>query len=136
MKRWVLFVTAMMMAAALAAQPQRSQRRVADYLQLSPDQVTAWQQIHKDTAATMQPLQENARSLREQLRTALDAPSPDTAAVGALSIQLASVRKEMRAAHEGAKAKRMAVLTADQQAKLEAFEAARGARRQQHRERP
>jgi Spy/CpxP family protein refolding chaperone len=134
MKRWVLFVTVLMMAAAVAAQPQRSGKRVADYLQLTPDQVTAWQQIHQDAAATMEPLQENARSLREQLRAALDAPSPDAAAVGALSIQLASVRKEMRAAHEDAKAKRMAVLTPDQKAKLEAFEAARESGRRHRRE--
>ena len=134
MKRWVLMTTVVMLAAAVAvAQPQgprHSPKEIADYLQLTPDQVTAWQQIHKDTEAAMQPLRENARGLRQQLHTALDAASPDTAAVGSLTIQLASVRKEIRAAHEDAKAKRMAVLTADQKAKLEAFVAARGFRRE------
>ncbi len=136
MKRWVLMVIVVMLTAAVAVAqprgPRDSEKAVADYLQLTPDQATAWQQIQKDTAAAVQPLRDNARSLREQLRTALDAASPDAAAVGALSIQLASVRKQIRAAHEEAKAKRMAVLTADQKTKFEAFEAARGHRRERN----
>lgn len=130
-RRWILIAIATLLAAATAmAQPRAQhpgrQKALAEYLQLTPDQVSTWQQVGKETAAAVQPLAANARDLRSRLRDALQAASPDQAAVGALTVQLDAVRKQIHAAREEGKAKRLAVLTPEQKAKLEAFRAARG----------
>ncbi len=117
-------IVALFIAAIATAQPRPPQKALADYLQLSDQQVTAWQQIQKDTAATVQPLAENAKDLHKQLETALSAASPDPTAVGKLAVSLRAVEDQIRAAHEAAKAKRIGVLNADQKVKFEAFEAA------------
>lgn len=130
-------ILALFLAAIATAQPgpgrRPPQKALAEYLQLSDQQVTAWQQIQKDTAATVQPLAENARDLHKQIGTALKAASPDPAAVGKLAVELHAVEEQIRAAHEAAKAKRVAALNADQKVKLEAFEAASAFLRQERR---
>ncbi len=130
-------ILALFIAAIAIAQPgpgpRPPQKAVAEYLQLSDQQVTTWQQIQKDTAATVQPLAENARDLHKQIETALEAATPDPAAVGKLAVELHAVQEKIRAAHEAGKAKRVAVLNADQKAKFEAFEAAAAFLRQERR---
>jgi len=111
----------------------RAGKVLADYLQLTADQVTAWQQINRDTAAAVQPLAANVRDLRQQLDTALKAVSPDPTAIGKLAVSLHGVQEQIRTLHETAKSKRLALLTADQKAKFAAFEAAAQFMRQQRR---
>lgn len=126
-KRWISVAIVVLLAAAVAiAQPGpgRGPKALADYLQLSDQQITSWQQIQKDTAAAAKPLAENARDLQKQLHTALQAATPDPTAVGKIAVQLESVRSQIRSAHEAADAKRLAVLNADQKAKFQAFQAA------------
>lgn len=128
--RWIpiavlaLFVGAIAMAQMGPGPGPAGPRALANYLQLTPDQVTAWQQINKDTQTAVTPLQTNARDLRQQLNTALTGGSPDPAAVGRLAISLHNVQEQVRTLHEDAKSKRLALLTADQKTKLAAFEAA------------
>jgi hypothetical protein len=88
---------ALLTAAATFAQPAPGagmQRRkaavMAEYLQLTPDQIAAWKQINADTAVKVRPL-----------------------------------RDELRAVQKDANQKRIAVLTPEQKAKLEAMRAAR-----------
>jgi Spy/CpxP family protein refolding chaperone len=130
-KHLVVTMTTIALLAAAAAigqvprqQPQRPEAVLGTYLQLTPDQITAWQQIAKDTAAAVKPLAGNVTELEKQLHTALQASSPDAAAVGTLAISIASARDQIRTLHESAKSKRVGVLSPDQKLKYDAFEAA------------
>ncbi len=126
----LVIVATLLMAAMVVAQPAPPARHgggaqaLAKYLALTTEQISAWQQIAKDTAATIKPLAENARDLQTQLDTALNVATPDPLAVGKLAVSLHSVRQQIRAAEESAKTKRLALLTADQKVKFEAFQAA------------
>jgi Spy/CpxP family protein refolding chaperone len=136
--RWIsIAAAALVLVAAIAtAQPLPNAHNpggpragLVAYLQLTPDQITAWQQIHKDTAAAIKPLASQARDLRTQLEAAVKAGSPDPVAIGKLTLALRSVREQVRAARDESKTKLLAVLTPEQKTKFEAFEAARGAMR-------
>jgi Spy/CpxP family protein refolding chaperone len=129
--RSILTLVVLLAAAVAVAQrgpggpgPNGGQIALARYLQLSPDQIASWKQIHTETAEAMKPLAENARGLREQLATALDAASPDSVAVGKLAVSLDAVRDQMKALREESQSKRLALLTPEQKTKFEAFEAA------------
>ncbi len=121
-----LAIVTLLVAVAAIAQPvpPRPGQVVAKYLQLTPDQISAWQQINQTTSATVQPLLATARDLRSQLKTAMSATSPDPAAIGTLALSLRGVQQQIRSARQNAQSQRLAVLTADQQAKLTAFQAA------------
>lgn len=131
LNRSILTIAILMTAAVAVAQrgpggpgPDGGQVALARYLQLTPDQIESWKQIHTDTAEAMKPLAQNARGLREQIATALDVASPDSAAVGKLAVSLDAVRDQMKALREESQSKRLAVLTPEQKTKFEAFEAA------------
>lgn len=116
---------ALLIAAAATAQPAPRQGKIlADYLQLTPDQIATWQQVGKDTAATVKPLVANAADLRAQLKAAASAATPDADAVGRLTLSLQGVRDQIRTARQAAQSKRLAALSADQRAKFDAFQAA------------
>lgn len=135
-KRWIpiVAVVTLLCAAIASAQPavgtppQRAGRgaALAEYLQPTPDQVTAWKQLRSDAAATMKPLAQNAQDLRKQLDVAMSATSPDPATIGKLSLALRSVREQMRSARDASEAKFVATLTPEQKAKFDAFKAAGG----------
>lgn len=134
--RWIPLATAVILLAAAVAVAQpvppggprsaRPQAALAAYLQLTPDQIAAWQQIHKDTAAAVKPLADNAGDLRKQLEATVKAASPDPATVGKLVLSLHSVRDQIRTARENSKTKLLAVLTPEQKTKFEGFQAAAG----------
>jgi Spy/CpxP family protein refolding chaperone len=138
-KRWILIVAVVTLfsAAVALAQPapgtrqQRAGRgaRLAEYLQLTPEQAAAAKQLRSDTAAAMKPLVQNAQDLRKQLDAAMSATSPDAAAIGKLTLALRTARDEMRSARQASEAKFVALLTPDQKAKFDAFQAAAGFRR-------
>ena len=133
MKKHCFALTAIVLfvAALASAQPQ-PQRVLANYLQLSDQQIASFQQIQQDTAATVKPLADTARSLQDQLHAALQAATPDPTAIGKIAVQLESVRAQIKAAHDAADAKRIAVLNADQKVKYQAFQAAAQFLRQHH----
>lgn len=110
--------------ALSASRPGGGEVALARYLQLTPDQIASWQQIHKDTAAAIKPLAVNARGLVEQIDAAVNSASPDPASVGRLALALHSVRNQIKALRERSRSKLMAVLSAEQKTKFEAFEAA------------
>ncbi|HYM61644.1 MAG TPA: periplasmic heavy metal sensor [Thermoanaerobaculia bacterium] len=128
---------ALLLTAALATaqplsnaqNPGAGRARLVAYLQLTPDQITAWKQIHQDTAAAVKPLVEQARDLRTQLGAAVKAATPDPATVGKLTLEIRSVREKIHATRSESKDKLLAVLTAEQKTKFEAFLAARASMR-------
>jgi Spy/CpxP family protein refolding chaperone len=110
----------LVIVAASPAQPHAAGARVlGKYLQLTPDQVTAWKQIDSDTAATIEPLVTQARDLRKQI-----AAATDPVEVGKLTVSLRAVGDQIRAARQSTKTKLAATLTPEQKTKYEAFEAA------------
>jgi Spy/CpxP family protein refolding chaperone len=135
-KRWIPIVAVVtLLCAAIAsaqpmmgAAPQRPRRgaALAEYLQPTPEQATAWKQLRSDTAAAMKPLAQNAQDLRKQLDVAMSATSPDPAAIGKLTLALRSAREQLRSAHDASEAKFVATLTPEQKAKFDAFKAAGG----------
>src|SRR5205814_1319133 len=115
------FIAALAILAASAAFAQPRAARLAHYLDLTPDQVAAWKQIHADTAALVQPLAASAHETRTQIEAALESASPDPTAVGKLVIALHATRTQIRAARADARTKLAAVLTPEQKAKFEAL---------------
>ena len=94
--RTSMAVLLLLTAAATFAQPapargpqRRKAAMIAEYLQLTPDQIAAWKQINSETATKVRPL-----------------------------------REQIRAAQKDANQKRMAVLTPEQKAKLDAMRTA------------
>jgi len=92
---------------------------LADYLALTAEQKAAWQTIREETGQTIHPLHEQGRELADQLET-----TTDSAAIGTLVLQLRGLSSQIDAAREAADAKLAALLSADQQVKFEAFQAA------------
>ena len=123
MKTRFIAILAILVATAALAQPRPA--RLAHYLEPTPDQVSAWKQIHTDTAALVQPLAATARETRTQLKAALESASPDPAAIGKLVIALHATRAQIRAARTDARAKLAAVLTPEQKTKFDALKAHR-----------
>jgi Spy/CpxP family protein refolding chaperone len=116
--------TAMAQPAPLAGPHPGGARVLAAYLQLTPEQIASWKQINADTAAAVKPLIANARDLEKQLNAAVQAASPDPAAVGKLALSVHSARNQIRAAHEESRSKLVALLTPEQKVRFEAFQAA------------
>ena len=117
-RRIILALLLIAAAVAASAQPAQRLRDLANYLQLTPDQIAAWKTIQQETAPKLQPLRDHARDLGQQLKAALNATSPDATAVGKLAIELHGVREQIRAIREDARTKRLAVLTDAQKTKL------------------
>ena len=132
MKR-IAIVLSLVLVATLAIAQEPPQRRVFVHgpgmegegivtaLNLSTDQKVQWESIHQQLEASMQPLLNQHRAAEQQLSAAADASNPDATAVGRAYLAMRDVGKQIKAAHESAKAKIDAILTPDQKAKFEAI---------------
>jgi hypothetical protein len=92
---------------------------LAIYLGLTTEQKAAWETIQSETREGARALHEQERSLADQLESATDA-----ATIGGLVLQLRALQTQLEAARDAAQARFSATLTADQQVKFAAFEAA------------
>ena len=68
---------------------------VVRFLQLDDSQAAAWDGIYADHRAAEQPLRENIRDLEAELQELFDTENPDPAAVGALVIEIRSIREAL-----------------------------------------
>lgn len=93
-----------------------------NYLQLTADQKTAWQKAHDDFQTATQALRDQQIALHDQLDTALQ--GTDACAIGALMLQIRAIGDQIRTAHDALDQKLASILTADQKAKYDAFQAA------------
>jgi Spy/CpxP family protein refolding chaperone len=101
-------------------------RLLARYLRLTPEQVAQQRVLLRELHAELEPLREQRQELRDDLREALEASSPDACSVGALVVDLDALRDQTRAALEAFDEAFSAILTEDQRARYEALkEAAR-----------
>ena len=92
---------------------------LAVYLGLTAEQKASWESIQSEARDAARALHEQERSLAEQLESATDATT-----IGGIVLQLRALQSQIEAGRDAAQARFSATLTADQQAKFAAFEAA------------
>lgn len=133
------FLSASLLALPLYAQPPggfgpghgpfagkgRGGERLAKYLELTAEQQTKWDELQQQFRDSVRPLFEQQRSQAEQLRSLLDAQTPDPFEVGTLVIAQRNGRRELETAHTHLEEQLKAILTPEQLTKYEAFQAAR-----------
>ena len=125
------FAALLWVPALAAAAPSRgpaqilsNPRLLARYLRLTPEQVVQQRQLVQALRADLDPLREQRRALREDLRAALDGGSPDACAVGAIVVDLSELRGQIRAELEEFDDAFSAILTPPQLARYEALKEA------------
>lgn len=125
------FAALLWVPALAAAAPARgpaqilsNPRLLARYLRLTPEQVLQQRQLVQALRADLDPLREQRRALREDLRAALDGGSPDACAVGAIVVDLSELRGQIRAELEEFDDAFSAILTPQQLARYEALKEA------------
>lgn len=132
MKRIAVIAASLLLLASAAIAQQRrgpapggpggpggNSAALAEYLGLTSDQKAAWESIQTELRTSGRALHEQERTLAEQLESATDA-----ATIGTLVLQLRGIHTQLEAAHDAAQTKFAALLTAEQQTKFAAFEAA------------
>jgi len=95
------------------------------YLQLSDEQQTEFERVLEAQRPQREALHERMRANRDELREALDSPTPDAQIVGEIVIEGEKLRKEGRALREDASQALDGVLTPEQKRRREVLEAAR-----------
>ncbi len=110
---------------ARAAWRARGGQRLAQYLGLNEQQQAQWKALHQQQRERMKPLMEEGRTLRQQLRQALDAAQPDPRAVGQATIALKAHRDKVRTERQQFREQLAGLLDPQQKQKLEALEQAR-----------
>jgi len=94
--------------------------RLAEALDLTAEQRAGFDQLRADALAASEPKLERMRAAGEELRALLDAAPADAAAVGALVIEMHSLRGELRAERERVETGLEALLTDAQKLALKA----------------
>lgn len=94
--------------------------RLAEALDLTAEQRTAFTQLREDAVAAAEPVVERMREAGEELRGLLDGGSADEAAVGALVLEMHRLRGELRSNRENVESGLEALLTDAQRLALDA----------------
>lgn len=102
--------------------------RLTRALDLSPEQQVTLARLQDQLEATVGPLADNMHAAHQQLRTLLEAASPDPAAVGTQAIAIDQARDGMRAAKETFDTDFTAILTETQRAIYQALQEERRGR--------
>jgi periplasmic protein CpxP/Spy len=97
-------------------------------LDLTEEQRASLRQILQEHHQAQEPLRQQERELRQQIRQQLDGGSPDPATIGQLTIQAHAVGKQRRESWAGVSQKMEGLLTPEQKAKLEELKSQRGQR--------
>ncbi len=99
--------------------------RLTRALDLTAAQQTTLARLQGELEATLRPLAEGMRAAHQELRTLLDAPSPDPAAVGTQAITIDRARDSMRAGWERFETDFAATLTESQRSAYRILQASR-----------
>ena len=95
------------------------------YLNLTDTQVQALQQLRQNSMASMSSVHAQMRTAEEALQTKMQSGnSSDAAAADSLMMQMSALRKQIEQAQVSLTQQSVATLTADQQTKLKALQAA------------
>lgn len=100
-------------------------RAAARFLELTEDQQEQTAALLMATREVAQPLVEEQRGLRMELRDLLATDAPDATEVGTLVLDLQSGRQDLGAVKDAFETDFRALLTEEQIVRLEAFQAAR-----------
>lgn len=100
-----------------------------EFLMLTDEQVAQIEQLASDLQAAVEPLREERRGLREELREELNVEEPDAFVVGGLAIAVHELGELIRSARSEFRAAFEAVLTAEQLEALRELKDKRGGRR-------
>jgi Spy/CpxP family protein refolding chaperone len=100
-------------------------RAAARFLELTEDQQEQTAALLMTARDAAQPLVEEQRALRQELREVLAGDSPDATEVGTLVLDLQSGRQDLGVIKETFETDFRAILTEEQIIRLEAFQAAR-----------
>lgn len=112
----------------LERRAERQAERLTRALDLTPDQQVTLARLQDELEATVGPLADGMRAAHQQLRTLLEAPSPEPAAVGTQAIAIDQARDGMRAAKERFDTDFAATLTETQRAIYQALQEERPGR--------
>jgi len=104
----------------------RNPRLLARYLKLTAEQAATLKTLRQELEATVKPLYQQIEPLEDQLKTQLDAASPDACTVGQTVVAIDGIRDDIRAAREEFDQKFSAILTPEQLAKYEHLKEAAG----------
>jgi Spy/CpxP family protein refolding chaperone len=150
--RWIPLVALLIMATSTAAFAQRRMgpfagpgagaqgpasegqmptptfENAAEYLGLSTAQVDALKLLITQFREQTQTVREQVAEKQKALNTLLKSNSTDSAAIGALMVEIQTLRSQIQSAHESVRAQALNVLTAEQKTKLAGLEAARALR--------
>jgi Spy/CpxP family protein refolding chaperone len=125
------FAALLWVPALAAAAPARgpaqilsNPRLLARYLRLTPEQVQQQRQLVQALRADVEPLREQRKALRDDLRAALEGGSPDACAVGAIVVDLSELRGQIRGELEEFDDAFSDILTPEQLARYEALKEA------------
>ena len=91
-------------------------------LELTDAQQAAWKQARTDTETTVKAFAEQARTLQDEIRAALDAGNADAATIGAKVIAARALEVRIKAAIDASKDALKALLTPEQLAELSVFD--------------
>jgi Spy/CpxP family protein refolding chaperone len=78
----------------------RAREVVIRFLELTPEQVAAWDTLLEARTAAVEPLREELQAVEEQLRELLQSENPDPAAIGTLVLQGKALREQIAAANQ------------------------------------
>jgi Spy/CpxP family protein refolding chaperone len=104
----------------------RHPRALARYLRLTPEQNTTFRTLNQALQADVKPLRDQLGPLQEQLKTQLEAASPDACAAGQTVVAIDAVRDDIRAEVQEFDDAFSAILTPEQLRKYENLKEAAG----------
>ncbi|MEM7049649.1 MAG: Spy/CpxP family protein refolding chaperone [Acidobacteriota bacterium] len=102
--------------------------RLARFLELTEDQVTAIRQIAEDTRDAGAPTRDELRTARTDLRTLLEGDSPDATTVGETVLAMHDLRQDLQDLRQGARDAALEELTDEQRDRLQDLLDRRGER--------
>jgi Spy/CpxP family protein refolding chaperone len=131
MKRYLVVAATLVVGGLLVAQTDSGPRTpptpeaLKTFLTLSDSQVESLQGIVKQQRESARTIFQSLREKQMQLRELVNSGSTDAATMGQLSADIANLRQQLEGIRTAAHDQSLAVLNADQQAKLAQLEAAR-----------
>lgn len=103
MKR--LLIGMIVLAVAIPAVAQESplgdvaKDRIVNFLELTPDQVAAWDLLIAESQAAAEPLREAIRAVQAEINALFEGGDPDPATLGALVIERHDLGEELALVH-------------------------------------
>jgi uncharacterized membrane protein len=125
-KRFALMVCLLLVCSPIFAQQPDPVTIVTHVLELSEDQVTAWNTILHAREAAMQPIAQQAQAKQEAIGKALADPNPDPVAIGNAFIELRKLQEQMGVVNAQAATEFQHLLNDDQMQRLEGIRGAAG----------